>query len=192
MSRDALFNIVWGQNRGMSLVVLVFALLNLGVYLGQTLILDHKLATVRTEVLERQQALRSLQQQKNAGSMPVSAVTQVESELTQFRQLIPLEKGLSGLIGDLFKYASSSKLDIKQITYSHERDEDLDLLSYTLKFSVKGDYKQLKKFIHLMEESDRILIISDIALSGGKRNKEKIDEVSLQIQVKTYFRGDTE
>lgn len=192
MSRDSIVKVLWGQNRGMTLLILVLFLANLGTYLGQSLVLDEQLTDLRTEVLGRQQSLRKLQQQKNAGSMPVSAVTKVENELIQFQKLIPPEKELSDFIGELFKYASSSKLDIKQISYSPERDEDLGLLSYGLKFSVSGQYRQLKNFIHLLERAKRILIISDISLSGGQSSKKKSGVVTLQIQVKTFFRGDDE
>lgn len=190
MSRDSIIKVLWVQNRGMTLLVVVLFLANFGAYLGQTLIMDKQLTDLRTEVLGRQQSLRKLQQQKNAGSMPVSAVTQVENELTRFRKLIPQERELSGFIGDLYTYASSSKLNIKQISYSPDRDEELGLVSYGLRFSVSGQYRQLKKFIYLLERSERILIISDISLSGGQSSKEKSGVVTLQIQLKTFFSGD--
>jgi len=190
MARDYLVKILWEQNRGMTLLVLTLLLMNIGAYLLQNSFLDDQLTDLRTEVLSRQQSLRKLQQQKNAGSMPVTAVTKVENELTQFLKMIPPEKELSVFIGELFKFSSSSKLDIKQISYEPKYDEDLDLLSYTLKFSVTGQYRQLKKFIYLLERADRILIISDISLAGGQSSKDKEGEVTLQIQVKTFFRGD--
>jgi type IV pilus assembly protein PilO len=104
--------------------------------------------------------------------------------------MIPPRSELSAFIKELFSYADSSKLEIKQINYQPAWDEELALLSYNLQFSVSGEYRQLKKFIHLLEGSERILIISDISLSGGEGRKEKNAEVSLRIQMKTFFRGE--
>lgn len=190
MAHEYLVKILWEQNRRMTVLVLTLLLMNVGAYLLQSSFLDEQLTDLRTEVLGRQQSLRKLQQQKNAGSMPVTAVTKVENELTQFLKMIPPEKELSVFIGDLFKFASNSKLDIKQISYNPKYDEDVDLLSYALKFSVTGQYRQLKKFIYLLEMAERILIISDISLAGGQSSKGKKGEVTLQIQVKTFFRED--
>ena len=190
MSRDSLVKVLWVQNRGMTLLVVILLVANLGMFLLQTQFLDKQLTGLRTDVLNRQQALRNLQQQKNVGSMPVSALNQVENDLKHFQQLIPPENKLSVFIGELFQYSTRTKLDIKQITYSPKWDEDLALLSYDLKFSVSGQYRQLKHFIHMLEGSERILIISDISLSGGEDSKEKNAEVTLQVQLKTFFRGD--
>jgi Tfp pilus assembly protein PilO len=190
MSRDSLIKVLWGQNRGMTLLLLALLLANLGTYLIQTRFLDRQLSGLRSEVLERQQSLRRLQQQKNIGSMPVSALNRVEGELTRFQKLIPPEHELSAFIGELFRYAGSTQLDIKQISYSPERDAESGLLSYDLKFSVSGRYRQLKHFVHLLEGAQRILIISNIGLSGGEERKDQDAEVTLQIQLKTFFRGD--
>lgn len=190
MSRDSLVKVLWGQNRGMTLLVIALILANFAIYLIQDQFLDKQLTNLRTDVLNRQQTLRKLQQQKNAGSMPVSALKQVEGELAQFQKLVPPETELSNFVGELHQYAAKTKLDIKQITYSPEWDDELGFLAYDLKFSVSGRYQQLKHFVHLLEGAERILIISDISLSGGEDRKEKDAEVTLQIQLKTFFRGE--
>ena len=190
MSRESLVKVLWGQNRGMTFFLGGLLLASLSVYLLQSLYLEKKLNGLRSEVLVRQQELRKLQQQKNSGSMPVSAMNKVESELKRFQKLIPPENELSGFIGDLYGYASNSKLDIKQISYSPKWDEDLNLLRYGLRFNVKGRYSQLKKFIYLMEEAERIIIINNLSLSGGETSKDKPSEVTLQINLITYFRGE--
>lgn len=190
MSRESLMKILWGENRGFTLLVLVLVFANICVYLAQTQWLDVRLSDTRETVLERQQALRTLQQQKNAGSMPVSELKQAENDLAQFEKMVPSETKLSEFIGELFGFARSAKLEIKQISYSPEWDDGLDLLRYDLRFSVSGQYRQLKQFIHLLETAERILVIDGIGLSGGEAKKDKDSEVSLQISLKTYFRGD--
>jgi len=188
MARESLFKVLWGQKRGMTLLIAFLMLANLSVYLLQSQYLEKKLTGLRIEVLDRQQTLRMLQQQKNSGSMPVSTMNKVESELKRFQDLVPPEKGLSVFIGDLYKYASSSKLDIKQISYRPEWDESLELLRYGLNFTVSGSYSQLKRFVHLLEGADRIIIINDLSLSAGETRKEQPSVVTLRINLMTYFR----
>ncbi|PLX91108.1 MAG: hypothetical protein C0619_08200 [Desulfuromonas sp.] len=192
MARTGMFNILWQQNRVMSLFVLLLLFANLGAFLLQNQLFEKQLQETRSEVRERQHALRNLKQQKEAGSMPVSAITQVDNQLAAFQKLIPPASELSAFIKELFTYADSAKLEIKQINYQPAWDEEFALLSYNLQFSVNGEYRQLKKFIHLLEGAERILVISDISLSGGEGRKEKNAEVSLRIQMKTFFRGEAE
>lgn len=189
MSRDSLMKQLWGQNRGLNILLIVLIVAILGVYLLQTQIFESRNSNLRMEVREQQQSLRKLQFQKNSGSMPISALAQVDNELARFDKLVPPSDNFSDFIGELFRHAKQAKLDIKQITYSPEFDEDLGLLSYGLKFSVSGQYPQLKRFIHLLETAERIFIINDIGLTGGQGKKKKSVKVTLRIALKTFFRG---
>lgn len=190
MSRTSLLKTLWGQNRGLNVLLLVLIILTMGTFLLQTQFFERQLSDLRSEVRDQQQSLRKLQFQKRSGSMPVSALAQVESELAQFEKLVPPSEKFSEFVGELFRHASQAKLNIKQISYNPEWDDDLGLLSYGLKFSISGQYSQLKRFIHLLESAERIFIISDISMSGGKVQKEKSAKVTLQIVLKTFFRGD--
>jgi type IV pilus assembly protein PilO len=60
-------------------------------------------------------------------------------------------------------------------------------LQYDLDFAVSGGYEQLKRFIHLLENSPRILIIHQIALAGSEGAGSGKPGVQLQIHLTTFF-----
>lgn len=190
MSRSSLIKLLWGENRGLNILILALLLANLSVYIVQTRFLDSELSRLNSEVRDRHQSLRNLQQQKNAGSMPVSELAQAENDLIRFQKLIPSDEELSEMIGEIYKFAANAGLAIKQISYNPEWLEEVALLRYDLKFSVSGQYGQLKRFIHQLERAERILIISDISMTRSAGSQEE-GEVSLQIDIKTFFEDES-
>ncbi|PLX89222.1 MAG: hypothetical protein C0618_01545 [Desulfuromonas sp.] len=189
MSRGDLIRTIWEQHRSLTIIVCLLLLINLAIFLAQSQLFDQRLMDKRDAVRQQQNGLRVLQQQKQSGSMPVSDLEKVEKDLTRIQQMIPFEDQLSGLIGELFSTANDAGLSIKQVSYKPEMDKELELLRYDLQFSVSGQYGQLKHFIHQLEKAQRILVISDISLSGGEGRKGKTADVALKITLKTFFRG---
>ena len=52
-----------------------------------------------------------------------------------------------------------------------------------LKFNVAGDYDQIKRFIHSLEQSTRLIAIKQVGLQSAN------DEgVNLRLNLETYFR----
>ena len=98
-------------------------------------------------------------------------------------------KQFADFVGELFYLADQAQLEIKQISYQPEVDEETEFLYYGLSFSVQGTYQQLKQFIHLLESAQRIMIIDKIAMSG-KRDKSDRAQVELQINLTTLFQED--
>ncbi len=191
LQKYPLMTAVWKQNRTSIIVIMVLLLLIITVLVGQKLVYEPNLLTLRAEQSRLQQHVRQRQMEFANSGVPVSAAEQIEKNLQQFEDLIPTQTDFSGFVGELFEWAQQAGLEIHQISYNHEHEKETAFLRYGLSFSVKGSYSQVKKFIHLLENAQRILLIEKISLTGASSNKKSKDKVGLRIELSTYFQGES-
>ena len=183
-----LITAVWEQNRTRLIVIFIQLLLVITIFVGQRWVSEPNLLVLRTEQSRLQQHVRQRQMGFANSGVPISAAEQIEKNLQQFEHLIPVQTDFSGFIGELFEWAEQAGLDIHQINYQPEYEKETDFLRYGLSFSVKGSYSQVKKFIHLLENAKRLLMVEKISLTGSSSSKKK-NKVDLRIELSTYFQG---
>jgi type IV pilus assembly protein PilO len=186
MSRDKLIQTLWEENRGKMVTVLVLLLLIFSTHFVRVLWFDQKVEASLVQLRKAQDDLRITQQRiEEGGGEKISGIS---DDLEQFYKIIPSRSGLGNFIGRLYTYADDAGIDIAQISYLAKPVEDTSLLSYKLNFGVSGSYLQLKKFIHLLENSPSVLILDKISLSSSQQETTEI--VSLRMELKTFFRED--
>ena len=186
-SRSALLKVVWEQNRGILVVLALLLLACGGLYLAEDRFVARDLEQLRLEQATLQRQLRQLQQRVSKDGMPLSASELIAKDLDDFNAKIPSKTKFADFIGDLFAWADRVDLGIRQVSYQPKVEPEAGLLKYGLSFSVQGDYGQLKRFIHLLENSTRILIIDSITLAGRPDLEGNKNEVTLNIKLTTYF-----
>ena len=188
MQRYALLSAVWELNRSRILLLAILLLLVLGGAVVLNRVMEPELVRLRAEQANLQRDVRQRQLEFERSGVPVSAAEQLETNLKTFNQLIPEQKDFSVFIGEIFTWADQAGLEIAQVSYQPKTDEETGFLRYGLSFSVKGEYAQLKKFVQLIEQAPRILLIEKISLAGTSAGKKNVLNVSLQIELATYFR----
>ncbi len=192
MSRNSFVEVLWTQNRAAFVLLLVLLLGCCTFWLLQDYKIVPQIIRLRAQQDQLQQQLQQRELQVTTTGMPMSTAERIDKDLRRFRELIPAKQQFSGFIGELFSWAEQAELDIDQVSYQPELVAELGMLGYGLNFSVTGTYEQLKRFIHLLENSSRILIIENIALTGANSPDEGDSVVSLQIQLRTYFQEVTQ
>jgi len=186
MAKTTLLKAVLDQSRGWLYFISFLILVAVGLFIYQAQFLNNETERLQHQQKTLQKQLRAREAKLAESGVPVSDVERMETDLQKFSQLIPEKQKFADFIGELFDWAKQSQLSIRQVSYQPEIDKDTKFLNYGLSFSVQGRYAQLKKFIHLLENSNRLLIIDDITLAGRKQ-KDKAANVSLQIKLTTYF-----
>lgn len=182
---------IWEPNRSRIIVISLLLLCVVAAYAGQRWLTEPNLLELRTEQSRLQQQVRQRQVEFANSGVPVSAAEQIEKNLQQFNNLIPEQIDFSDFIGELFEWGQQANLKIHQINYQPKQDKETRFLRYGLSFSVKGEYAQVKKFIHLLENSRRIILIEKISLRGSSATQKGQPQVDLQIELATYFQGAT-
>ena len=189
VQKYSLIAAVWETNRTRIIVVVVLFLGVVGAYTGQHWVIEPEVLSLRTEQSRLQQHVRQRQWEVANSGVPASAAGQIEKNLQQFYRLIPEKADFSAFLGELFDWSQQAGLEIHQISYQPELEKETGFLRYGLSFSVKGDYSQVKKFIHLLENSRRILLIEKISLGGSSASQVGQQQVDLRIELATYFQG---
>ena len=186
MLKHALLKAVLEQSRIWLYVIATLVLLIMAMLIYQTQFYSPETEQLLQRKVTLQQQIKNKEAKLEESGVPASAVEQMEEDLLKFSEMVPPKHKFADFVGDLFHWAGQTELDIRQISYRPEIDKDTEYLNYGLSFAVQGEYNQLKKFIHLLENSKRLLIIDKITLSG-KQSKDNSASVSLQINLTTFF-----
>ncbi len=173
---------LWRGHRPGVIVIGVLLLVNVGLAVGLQKFLVPAVDEREQLLIRRQAEIRS----DGGSDVPALVYAQGEKDLAEFAKKIPPHREFTGLISELHRLAADAGLELTQISYSRKEEKDA-LLRYNLGFNLAGKYADIKKFVHLVEQSPRLMLIEQISLHGGGR--EEMSEVRLQLNVATFFRA---
>jgi len=173
---------LWRAHRPGVIIISVLLLLNVGLAVGLQNFLVPAVDAREQLLIRRQAEMRS----GSGSEAPALIYAQGEKDLAEFNKMIPPYREFTGLVNELYDMAADAGLDLTQISYDRKEEKDA-LLRYTLAFNLDGTYADIKKFVHLVEQSPRLMLIEQISLRGGGR--DEVSEVRLQLNVTTFFRA---
>lgn len=175
---------LWRSHKKGLLAVAILLLVNLALYVGLEQTLVPQVTEQETHYIRRQAEVRQIMREKGSvGETPEQLFVLASRDLEKFRALVPAYGEFTGLIEELLVISSQSGLNLTQIKYTPDRLKEVDLLRYSLSFNVTGNYEQIKKFIHTLEQSRRLVVIKKIGLNGAEGGS-----VSLSLNLETFFR----
>ncbi len=189
MVRESLLVAAWRFNRKYPLTILGLLGLNLMVYLLMAQVVTPWVGGLERRYIEQQAQVRQAQQGLAALATPQSIFRRGQVDLESFREQVAPRSDFPALMSDLYLLARQSGLEIDRINYDPKLESEADLLRQGLVFSVAGDYGQLKKFVHDLEQSPRLIVIEEIALTTAE-SAEGRSSVLLRLRLATYFKAD--
>lgn len=185
MSREHLILTAWKQNKLWPSLLMGLLLANIALFVTATQVIAPKVIRLEEQLVRNQAEARLVRQQGANAATPENILARGRQDLQSFREAIPNKESFSELIGDISVLANRAGLEIDQITYDPEEKPEERLLVYSLSFTVSGSYRQLKKFIHSLEHSPRLIVIQELSLSGSSEKQQ--ESVRMQIRLSTYF-----
>ena len=188
MEREPIWLTAWRMNRFLPLLIVGLLLLNAASYLALTTIFLPRRDALDKELISLQASGRQGRQAGAEARTPAETYRQAKEDLQSFRAVIPAKSEFPALLGDVFTLAGQAGLAIDQIGYQPKELPGQALLRYGLAFTVRGDYGQIKRFIHALEQSDRLLVIDSLTLSGEREFGAAT--VELRLQLATFFLTD--
>lgn len=186
MTGNSLLRAAWRMNKTVPVLLLLLLFVDMGAWAGLRFRMTPRLETLEQTYLQRQEEVRRLQKEGRAPRQEEDSLILAEEDLASFWQAIPHRAELSGLLGELFTLADEAGLRIDQVGYDPQAVEGRRLLRYSLGFSVSGSYLQVKRFVHALEESPRLIALESLTLSGT--DDEDTGDVTLNIKLSTLFR----
>lgn len=183
MSREPFYLAVWRVNRIVPSALVLLAIANIALFALLVLFYFPRLDREEKDYIRLQAETRH----GTKSLSPKQAYAQAKDDLQRFRSALPVTRHFSDLLGDLYGLAADCNLGITQIGFKPKEMPEEDILSYALTFSVTGTYGEIKRFIHGLEASPRIVVIDKISLRADDQG-ENGNAVGLNIQLTTYFR----
>jgi len=187
MIRASLLQAVWRTGRLFPLLILALGLVNLflyGVHLNGILpsrqSLEQRLSAEKSRLAE-------LRKQQAEGAQTATELERLVRDMRSFEQQVPPRSRFSDLLEELFRLADEAGLHIGQVGFEPEELPRTGYLRYSLNYAVTGEYRQLKKFIHALESSPRLMSLDSIGLRSAGREKG----IVLSLKMTTYFRRET-
>jgi type IV pilus assembly protein PilO len=175
---------LWKSQRGLLILLGVLLVLNLLLFTALQQFIVPRVAEQEIRFLQEQSEVRQLLHKQGAtAKSPEQFYVLATQDLAKFQQAVPDYQEFTSLIEELLVLSSRANLNITQISYRSEELPENLLLKFDLNFNVAGDYKQIKKFIHSLEQSVRLLAIKQISLQSADN-----DGVSLRLSLETFFR----
>jgi type IV pilus assembly protein PilO len=191
MARESILLTAWRLNRRIPILIGGLILLNIAAYALMSNVVAPRLDALERRYIKLQSHVRELRLTGETGAAegsPREIHRRGEENLGQFRAAIPSRTDFTALIGEISSLAEKAGLSIDRIGYDPTEIAGRELLRYTLNFSVSGDYGQIKRFVYSLEQSDRLIAIEELSLSGGGESKE--GKVNLRVRLSTYFKTD--
>ena len=174
---------VWRFHHKALKALVVLLVLNLCLFITISQWMVPQVVEKERSFLTQQAEMRSrLHRQGGAQKSPEQRYVLANQALSKFRQSIPEYQQFTGLIEELLVLSNQARLNLTQISYASESLKESSILKFKLNFSVAGDYEQVKKFIHSLEQSARLMVLTQISLQSSNE-----DGVRLLLNLETYF-----
>lgn len=132
----------------------------------------------RTRLQEREAQLAELKKSRSEAIL----FQKQKSELAGLKKGIPTQRDMPLLIKDLVQTARRLNLTVSSITYDIPKRSGKELTMLSFQFPAEGRYPDIKRFIHEVETSDRLVGIQDVKLN------ENEGRVKLDMKLVTYVK----
>ncbi|MCW9079510.1 MAG: type 4a pilus biogenesis protein PilO [Gammaproteobacteria bacterium] len=176
---------LWRSHRNSLVMLGILLLLNLLLIVALERFVAPRVAERESTFLRRQTEVRQLlRNQGGATNTPEQAYLMAAQDLDKFYQSIPDYQEFTGLVEELLVLSNRARLNITRISYHSAQLKESELLKLELNFNVEGDYDQIKRFIHSLEQSARLIAIKQIGLEGADDKS-----VNLRLKLETFFRS---
>ena len=180
-----LLELLWRTHRGSLLLLGTLLALNVLLFVALNQFIVPNVVEEETRYLKRQAEVRQLlRNQGGNAETPEQLYVLASQDVSKFEQSIPEYRDFTALIEELLVLSNHARLNLTQIRYSSEGFKKSPLLKFSLNFNVAGNYEQVKKFIHSLEQSSRLISIKKISLQNVEGNA-----VQLGLSLETLFRS---
>lgn len=103
---------------------------------------------------------------------------------------LPAKDDLPAMIREIHGLARKYNLKIPTVKYEPKREKGEAMMRLLITLPVVGEYPDIRRFIHEMETSDRLVMLENmgIATSGGTGKAGNERGAQLQLTMSTYIR----
>lgn len=178
---------IWRRRSWIWWVPLLFVLANVGALLFYRSAYAGKLDVLADRFEDQAEVLDAFRIER---SKLEGFLGQVESQKAGTRTLFrdhfaTQEERFTEMLREIRTLARRAGLDPSSFAYDAADVKGMDLQRFSVNFSVKGTYDQLRTFINFLELTDQFLALERISLGGGVGDRDV--QLDISVEVSTFF-----
>ena len=181
---------VMDEKRRLIWPIVIALLLNVGLFAIVVFPLSTKVASGEQDASAAERALLTAKRDYNNARQTVSGKTQADAELAKFyKDVLPPDLSGARRITYLripqLAQRTNLRLETQSSAPSLLRGGDLGKL--TQQAVLRGEYRDIRRFIHELETAPEFLVLERVELTQNENETDK--GITVAIQVATYFRA---
>lgn len=117
-------------------------------------------------------------------------IDKAEENIASFFSILNHKEAFPGIIDYISDLGNTHKVQIPSIQYDMRTVKRLDMTHVDIRFSVLGNYRDIRYFLYDLENSHFFLVIDDISISSHSqkvRGVKDAQQASMNIKVAAYF-----
>jgi hypothetical protein len=146
-------------------------------------------ATEREERTSRDELVKARQDYNNAKAT-VTGEQQADSTLKKFyHEVLPADKSVAQRLTftRLTELAKQSNVQLEHGTNDVSREKGSSLSKLTTRYTLTGDYRDVRHFIYALETAPEFMVLENIGLTSASDQQAR--SVAMNLEIATYFRS---
>jgi hypothetical protein len=164
-------------------------ILNVALYAIVVYPLSQKVAGGEQAAEASAAALQAARRDHDAARAMIAGKAQADVELEKFYGEV-LPPDISGARRITFlrmeQLAARCDLRLERETSDPSVQRDSQLVKFTYTAALSGEYRNIRRFIHLLETAPEFLVLENVGLS---QNEEANKALNVSVQIATYYRA---
>jgi Tfp pilus assembly protein PilO len=182
---------VLAEKRRIVFPLVVAVLANVLLYAVVVFPLGRQVASAQAEANTQHDLLNRARQDHRAAKATVAGKQQADAALQKFyKDVLPTSPSAARSLTytRLSQLAEQSNVRLEQGANSVEQEKDSTLSKSTTSYTLSGDYRNVRKFIHALETIPEFIVLENIKLnSPGEQVPGR--GLAMRLEIATYFRS---
>jgi len=177
------------EKRGLILPIAIALLVNVALYAIVVYPLSKKVAGGEQEAEAAAATLRAARRDHAAARATVAGKAQADEELHKFYgDVLPPDMSAARQITFLRiqQLAEKCNLRLERQTSDPKAQRDSDLMKFTYRASLSGEYRNIRRFIHELETAPEFLVLENVELSQSEVANRGLN---VNVEIATYYRA---
>ena len=177
------------EKRGLILPIAIALLVNVALYAIVVYPLSKKVAGGEQEAEAAAATLRAARRDHAAARATVAGKAQADEELHKFYgDVLPPDMSAARQITFLRiqQLAEKCNLRLERQTSDPKTQRDSDLMKFTYRASLSGEYRNIRRFIHELETAPEFLVLENVELSQSEVANRGLN---VNVEIATYYRA---
>ncbi|MFL6279354.1 MAG: type 4a pilus biogenesis protein PilO [Vicinamibacterales bacterium] len=180
---------VFAEKRRLIWPIVIALIANIALFVVVLYPLSNKVAGGEQEALAATTALDAAKRDYEAARATVKGKSQADQELQKFYTDV-LPPDLSAARRATFRriedLAQQSNLRLERETSDPKSQRDSQLVKFTYRASLSGDYRNIRRFIHELETAPEFLVLENVELTQSDVANRGLN---VSVDIATYYRA---